>query len=164
MIDKVPRGSMLERFRTTAIVWLAMLLSVVMYAFLVEGFHRGWIGSGQPVETINGDQIHLILLGLAVLSFVAAGAVKTMMLKGLDSELGTGPFPAEAGRRLQAATIVAAAISESIAIMGLVEYLLIRRHSSFYLFVALALVSFLVHAPRVSQWMRHAGTSNSLEI
>ena len=163
MTNTVPRGSMLERFRTTAIVWLAMLLSVVMYAFVVESIHRGWIDSGQPAETLNGDQIHLILLGLSVLSFFLAGAVKSVMLRGLDATTQGESVPAEAGRRLQGATIVAAAISESIAIMGLVEYMLIRRHGSFYLFAALALIGFMIHAPRVSQWMHHAGTGNSLE-
>jgi len=73
------------------------------------------------------------------------------------------PSAAEAAQKLQTATIVTAAISESVAIMGLVEYMLLNRYGSFYLFIGLALLGFLIHAPKVSQWMRYAGSSSSLE-
>lgn len=160
-MNGIPQGSLLQRFRTTALVWLAMLVSVVLYALIVEGFHRGWIPAGQPGVVPNGDRIHIILLGLAVCTFFMAGAVKTIILRGLEAP--AVPSPAEAAGKLQGATIVAAALSESIVIMGLVEYMLLRRYGSFYLFAALSIVGFLVHAPRVSQWMRLAGTDNSLE-
>ena len=160
-MSSIPQGSLLQRFRTTAVVWLAMLVSVVLYALIVEAFHRGWIVTGQPADIPNGNRIHIILLGLSVMTFFMAGAIKTIILRGLETPAVTSP--AEAAGKLQGATIIAAALSESIVIVGLVEYMLLRRYGSFYLFAALSVVGFLVHAPRVSQWMRLAGTDNSLE-
>lgn len=161
MNDPLPQGSMLQRFRTTTIIWFAMLFSVLLYAGLVEAFHRGLIVRSVPAELPNGDRIHLILLGLAVLTFFMAGTIKTMLLRGLD--VVPRPSAAEAAQKLQTATIVTAAISESVAIMGFVEYMLLNRYGSFYLFIGLAMLGFLVHAPKVSQWMRYAGSSSSLE-
>ncbi len=138
------------RFRTTGIIWFAMLVSIGLYALMVEAFERGWIGEGIVKSVPHGDRIHILLLAFAVMSFFLAGALKTMVLKSQPDTVE------QAADRLQRATILALAVSESIVLMGLVEYFLIRRYGSFYLFVALGCLSFIVHAPKAGYWVDYA--------
>ncbi len=138
-----------RRFRVTGIIWFAMLLSVGFYALIVEAFERGWLGERVVTAVPQADRIHILLLAFAVMMFFMAGALKTIVLRK-DPETVE-----QAGDRLQRATLLALAVSESIVLMGLVEYFLIRRYGSFYLFVALGCLSFIVHAPRADFWQNY---------
>lgn len=140
-----------SRFRTTGIIWFAMLVSIGLYALMVEAFERGWIGDRVVTSVPHADRIHILLLAFAVMSFFLAGALKTMVLRSRPASVE------QAAGKLQQATIMAMAVSESIVLMGLVEYFLIRRYGSFYLFVALGCLSFILHAPKADYWMKYAG-------
>jgi len=67
-------------------------------------------------------------------------------------ELEPQPAPDAKAYRLLIADIVTAALCESVAIYGLVMFLLVRQIADFYTLVFISLAYFLYFFPRYSQW------------
>jgi len=145
------RQAMQARMRTAAIIWVAFLATVFVYWGLVIHLGRGQ----QPAPLTNAGPIHLILLGVAVLMFFTAGAIRTIMLRSPLPQVdgGSGDAAVTAAlNRLVTVTVVCAAVGESIAILGLVEFFLLRADSRFVVFLLLSLGTLILYMPRASQW------------
>ena len=70
----------------------------------------------------------------------------------LPKNTGPAAVPSDAGsRRLLIADVVTAALCESVAIFGLVMFLLVRQIADFYTLVFISLAYFLYFFPRYSQ-------------
>jgi hypothetical protein len=128
-----------RRYQTMLTLWLALLMSVVMY-FLVTLF----VPPKNP-DPANGSPGSLLIFGLAALGaffVVASLAVKKKLLdRSVEQEDPT---------LVQKAMILACAMCEVSALLGLLEYLVIgiRRY---YLLFLLAAVGIILHFPRPSQ-------------
>ncbi len=134
-----------EKLRQAVIMWFSFLASTLIYAGLVEWMQR----SGTP--TVMEDRlIHTVFLAVAVLCFFSAGIAKSVLLRipaekpVWDTEKLTG--------RLLTASVAALALSETICLLGLVEYFVFHSYDSFYLFFIISLFAMILNMPRYPKW------------
>ncbi len=137
---------MLERrYRTTAIVAVAMIASVLMYAGVVELLIRLAPASGPSAEAGTVELLRQVFRGLALFHFIALAWL------GGRARRPEGQPPARL-QRLKTLTIVSLALAESIAVYGLVLFLLSREPIDFYYLLLISLLSFIVVFPRRDRW------------
>lgn len=132
-------------YRVTAIVSVAMVVSAVFYAGIVEILSRS-LPSGEPVaerETI--DLLRQIFHGLALVQFLVL-----VWLRGRSGRADGEPLARLA--RLRTLTMIRLALAESIAIYGLVLFFMSRDTSDFYYLFLVSLLSFVLAFPRRDRW------------
>jgi F0F1-type ATP synthase membrane subunit c/vacuolar-type H+-ATPase subunit K len=147
-------------YRTTTIIAIAMLTSVAAYVVVAEAIratHAPFRGfAGYPMPGVIG----YAFAAMAVASLVMSRVLRDRRLQpatrlAAPAVRSAGPT-GSAARRLQEATIVSLALCESIAVLGLVLFLLWGSSLHLYLFVLLAIVGFAVHFPRWERWQERA--------
>ncbi len=124
-----------ERHRVLLIVWGAFLASIVMY-ILVAYFVR-------PAGTGDGGDNNLVVIIVLMMAGVSMVAVSFIIKNSLLAQ-------AVSRQRIdsvQVAYIVAFALCESAALMGLVATFITAEAYSFLLFV-IGAVGLLLHMPR----------------
>lgn len=141
-----------ESFRkghqTAVVISLCMISSVLFYAGIVEYLTRSnasFAGFAPlPPEIFN--TLRLILIGVSV--------VDLAMIPYLRNRVLTAQNRAEtpAAGRLLTALMLSFALCESIAIYGLILFLLNGARQEFYLFFFLSLIAFIIHFPRFERW------------
>jgi F0F1-type ATP synthase membrane subunit c/vacuolar-type H+-ATPase subunit K len=120
------------------------ILALGSYAFVVEMIRARQAPFTGYVPTAPVGVLRLVLAGMALVSLLAA----TIMSRNIAARRAAGP----AAPRFLTANVVAMAMCESIAMYGLVLFLLAGQRADFYGFAALALLAFAWHFPRRSQW------------
>jgi hypothetical protein len=123
------------RFRTMLIIWLAILMSVGTIFFVTP------ILQPPPAEQSNRTLLWVfagISVILFLLSFVLKGRLLAQSVKTQRPEL------------VQSAMILAVALCEPIALLGLVAYLTTGAHY-YYIFFIVSVIGILLHMPRRSQ-------------
>ncbi|NOZ12724.1 MAG: hypothetical protein GXO69_03635 [Acidobacteria bacterium] len=133
------------KLKTAVLMWFSFVASTLIYAGLVEWMQR----SGVPAVA-EGRLVHTFLLGAAVLCFFSAGIAKTILLR-VPGEKPVWNTEKLTGRLL-AASMVALALSETICLLGLVEYFVFRNYDSFYLFFIISLFAMILNMPRYPKW------------
>lgn len=134
-------------YKTTVIIGLAMMASLLIYTVIVELMNRQY----EPMRELAGMAqvlalLRYVFLGIAVVEFFAIQFLKKRMLS-LES-----PVIAPEPQRLLVASIVAFALSDSVATLGFVLFLVGRNTSDFYLFLVISLFFFAVFFPRYDAW------------
>lgn len=131
-------------YRATVVVAIAMVASVLMYAGIVE-----FLGRVSPAEPAAVPEmvplLRQIFRGLALVTFLFLAWLGTRPAQS------DGDPPARFGR-LRSRTVLGLALAESIAIYGLVLFLLGRDPRDFYTLFAVSLLSFTVVFPRRDRW------------
>lgn len=136
--------------RRVVVIVGAMLTSLFVYAVVVEMINRsGTIERG----TAAPDAVRWVFFAVAVTMVFLSHLVKGFMLRG--------PRPAGADEmlaRLTTAHIVAGALSETPAILGLVLFFLGRQfYSDFYILSLISLYLLMRHFPRYARWEQLLG-------
>ena len=131
------------RFRGLLIIWAAQFISLLMFYGLMRL---------TPAEDRAGDDrtLLLVLAAAALTTFAASFAVKAALLAR-----------AVAARRPDAVTsgyVVAFALCEACALMGLVAHFTTGARESLYFFAPAAL-GFLLHFPRRRHFEESAGAA-----
>lgn len=147
--------SLRKGYRLAVYICCAMIASVFIYTGVVEylaATNAPFSGfSPMPAEVYG--KLRLILLGVAIVDFALIPFIRNRALAG-----GNRPGNALASNlpepvmRLVTASIVSFALCESIAIYGLVLFLINGGRPEFYLFLIIALAAFAVHFPRLARW------------
>ena len=144
-----------KAYRVTAIIGLVMVASLFIYAVVVEVIKKqnepfgGFSPVGDVVSTLR-----YIFLGVVAVEFFVIRFLNTSMLSGkasIRSSATVSPFSPEA-QRLMTASIVTFALCESVAIYGLVLFLIQGDAGDFYLFLALSLLFYTVYFPKYEKW------------
>jgi F0F1-type ATP synthase membrane subunit c/vacuolar-type H+-ATPase subunit K len=141
-MSPISREALMQQFRTTNYIGLAMIGSVFLYAGLVMGINHGLI----PMKirpTLNSDvstNIKYILLGISVLHYFIIKFFQKISMK--------------AANRLPAASIIVFALSEAVGIYGLVLFLLTGNANDFFIFMAISLFYFFIFYPKYAEWER----------
>lgn len=136
------RETLMQQFRTTNYIGLAMIGSVFLYAGLVLGIDHGLI----PIKirpTINIDvsiKIKYILLFLSLSHYFIIKFFQKISLK--------------AANRLPAGSIIIFALSEAVSIYGLVLFILSGNANDFFIFMAISLFYFFIFYPKYADWER----------
>jgi len=131
-------------YRETAIVCGAMVASVLIYAVIVEVLKPTLPPRGAGAA-INADLLRYAFYLLAGVEGLAIPFVRRAV---------EGPPRDRASvlARLRTGALVAAALAEASAVMGLVLFVLAGRRADFYLFAGWSLLLQLVHFPRQERW------------
>src|SRR5262249_35861301 len=135
--------------RQAQLIAAMLLVSLVSYALAVEMVIRTQPASFHGfVPGIPIDVLRLFLAGLACAGLLAARIVRRAIVAG-RAGMATG---APLASRLLHASIVTLSLCESIAICGLVLFMIRGLRADFYGFMAGALLGFAIYFPRRSLW------------
>jgi hypothetical protein len=122
-----------------------MIVFVFLYAGIVEILLRLAPSGGPPVDPDTVELLRQIFRGLALVNFLALA-----WLGGRARRPAGEPEACLA--RLRTLTIVCLALAESIAIYGLVLFIMSRDPMDFYYLLLVSLLSFIVVFPRRDRW------------
>lgn len=134
-----------QDYRVTVIVAVAMIVSVFLYAGVVELLNRLTPSAGPTADPGTVEVWRKVLRGLALVHFLALAWL------GRRTRRPEGE-PSARLARLKTLTIVRLALAESIALYGLVNYFLSRDSIDFYYLLLVSLLSFTVVFPRYDRW------------
>ena len=131
-------------YRGTAIVCGAMVASVLLYAVVAEVL-RTQLPSGGVGAGANVDLLRYAFYLLAGVEGLAIPFVR----RAIEAPPGD---QASVLARLRTGALVAAALAEAPAVLGLVLFVLAGRRWDFYLLAGWSLLLQLVHFPRHERW------------
>jgi hypothetical protein len=143
-----------SRYRKAVFIWIDMVFSIFVYAFVIEimrmnyPFHR----TASPLQ-VGGMPVFL-LLGFAMMTFFLIRYIPNQILSEKPSSnlaSSKSPLSPKIGRLFKA-SLVSDAICESVAIYGLILFLITRNPFDFYIFMVLSLIYFAFSFPRYGQW------------
>jgi len=138
------------RYLAVNFIGLAMIASVFVYAGAVEVIKWQWA----PFAGFAGLKPHTAgLLKYIFLAIAAAqyGAIKVVMKI----------LPAKSVDNLPLAAIISFALCESVALLGLVLFLLAGNSLDFYIFMLISLWFFYLFYPKYEQWEQRVNAGGS---
>jgi hypothetical protein len=129
-----------DRHRVVTVIALGMLVSVGVYWVVVELIAR----LGTRTYPFPGEvRIGYVALALGVIVASAASVVRRSMLAGGS---------ADAGARIQGASVVTFALAEVAAVLGVTAFLITGLREAAYPLFVVALAAHALYFPRWSQW------------
>lgn len=136
--------------RLLRIIWMAMVVSVLLYGF-VAWMMTGGGEAGLPVERTIQQPTVQILYGLGVVMFILSSVLPRIVLRGRGEGLHHGRPPVSAvPNEIRVALIIRFAALESVAIFGLVCAFIFHDARLFVPPASLSLVGFLMAFPSES--------------
>ena len=145
-----------EAYRRTAVIGVAMMSTLVMYlvvALVVESTNDPFEGFAGLED---GGLLRNLFLGLSLLQIVAIKIIRSRALytphQPVPYQEATPARQSQLRSRLVALSIVTFALAESIAVFGLVLFLLNGEATDFYVFLGLSLLTFIMFFPQYHQW------------
>lgn len=139
------------------LISFAFIFSLVIYAGLAE-FFLGDLDPGKG--STNLSFLRYVFMAFAAVEVVLMLIIKNRILSGetkfiQQPNLGkdsSKPDEGEFINRLRSAHIITFALCESIAIYGLVLFILGKDRTEFYAFLGVSLFLMLVHFPKYDDW------------
>jgi hypothetical protein len=151
------RDDLKKAYRITAIIGGFIIATLFIYAFIVEMLKANPASLQGIAPMPEIDTLRYVLLGVSAVIFFLIKFISNLFLAGKDPMARTSPAGG-IGRsspylqRLMKSAIVTYALCESVAIYGLILFIIGRNSPDFYLFMALSLVFFAVYFPRYGRW------------
>ncbi|MBN1365798.1 MAG: hypothetical protein JW976_13395 [Syntrophaceae bacterium] len=139
-------------WRTLNIAWVAMLMSLFIYLFV--GLYSEDI-INLPMEKAIFDKLRNILFVVSFFTLIAIKYIKNLILSGKGLNIvktaqqqsnQNAPNPAIA--RYTVATMIALAMSESVAIYGLVLFFLGKNKFDLYLLILISAAAMFYYRPK----------------
>jgi len=146
--------------RTAVYICCAMIASVFVYMGVAE-FLAAQNAPFHGYSPVPGDiynKLRLILLALALADLALIPFLHNRVLSAGNR---SSTSSVSSYQRLISASMVSFALCESIAVYGLVLFLLNGRLRELYLFIFISLVSFVIHFPRYGRWEEWARNMSS---
>jgi len=143
-----------SRYRKAVFIWIEMVFSIFVYAFVVEimKMNSAFLRATSPLQ--EGGIPVFLLLGFAIMTFFLIKYIHNQILSGKSSGNPAGskiPLSPKIAKLLKA-SLVSNAICESVAIYGLILFVLHKNPFDFYIFMVLSLFYFAFTFPRYAQW------------
>ena len=141
-------------YRKAVFLWIEMVFSIFVYAFVVEimKMNSAFLRATSPLQ--EGGMPVFLLLGFAIMTFFLIKHIHNQILSGKSSGNPAGskiPLSPKIAKLLKA-SLVSNAICESVAIYGLILFVLNKNPFDFYIFMVLSLFYFAFTFPRYAQW------------
>jgi hypothetical protein len=127
-----------KRYQTILTLWAALLMSVAMYFVFVQFIFPGMLSPADPRNSL----LIFGLIGAGALFVIASFFVKGKLLAGSVEKQDVG--------LVQKAVVVACAMCEVAALLGVVAGLVLKSRVSYLLFL-MAAAGVVLHFPRRSQ-------------
>ena len=146
--DNLRRG-----YKTSFVLGIWMILKLLNYIAIVELIKIYYTPFKGFSDFPQVDTLKYVLLGVAVAGFGFIHFIRKLAVKNLQE----GDLKKEeiVGRLLYLSLIIYG-LSESIAIYGLVLFLMAGNSLNFYIFLILCLVCLGIYFPRYGQWEKWA--------
>jgi len=140
--------------KMATVIGYGLMGSLLIFAAIVETLKATTFESLGYLSPAVLDLLRYLFLGLAVVEFVAVWMIKNLILKKgrVSGLMGQGDPLLSKVQKLFTAAIVSLAFCESVAIYGLVLFIIGGISLDFYLFAFLSLIFFAVYFPRYSRW------------
>jgi hypothetical protein len=146
-----------KTYKVAVIIGLCMMGVLLIYTGVVE-FLRARNSSDEVFTPAPGPDVLALLryafLGVAAVEFFVIQFLRKVMLSSDAPTRQTslpGSFAPEA-QKLITVSVVTFALCESVAVYGLVLFLVGRSASDFYLFLLISIFYFAVFFPRYGAW------------
>lgn len=150
-MNPTPTTDVRNAYRVAVFITFSMMVSLVVYAAIVQLVPIGDRSSIAP-RTLQVVRLAVFAAGLAV--FIAARFVRRSLFRGGPTDGLDVILP-----RLLRASVIAAALSEAPAVMGLALFFVGGARTDFYAMALLSLVMFAMYFPRMSAWKDGLGTA-----
>ncbi len=137
------------------VIGYGMMGSLLIFAAIVETLKATTFESLGFLSPSALDLLRYLLLGITVIEFFVIRVMKNLILSGggrVSTLSGQGDPLFSKVQKLFTAAIVSFAFCESVAIYGLVLFIIGGSSLDFYLFAFLSLIFFAVYFPKYSQW------------
>ena len=153
-----------DSYRRVATIAFALLMSPFVYAVGVEllsaqgdGF-KGVLGGGLDAA------VRWAVMALAFVQFFLSGVLRSRLLgeRSLAGMVEQIMVPSERYRRMTAAVLVSLALCESVALFGLLLFVLSGQRADFYPLACASLVFLAIRFPRYHQWQSWYGHAGSV--
>jgi hypothetical protein len=140
----------------TVIIGVVILASLFVYAVLIELIKKQFapFAGFAPMHDDQLTTMRYVLLGVVAVEFFAIRLVSRLMLSSKTADQrsqNVAQFSTDA-QKLMTAAIVTYALCESVAIYGLVLFMIQGKSMDFYLFLLISLFYFGIFFPRYSAW------------
>lgn len=140
--------------KMATVIGYGMMGTLLIFAAVVETLKATSFEFQGFLPPAVFELLRYIFLGLAVVEFLAVKLIRNLILKkgrvsGLTSQ--GGPLLSKI-QKLFTAAIVSFAFCESVAIYGLVLFIIGGSSFDFYLFTFFSLLFYAAYFPRYSQW------------
>lgn len=147
-------GDLKKGYRRAVLVWMAMVLSIFIYALVVELMRMNPALLERPSPFRETDAFRYVFLFLATTEFFVIGFIRNHSLSGrsVGNRSSDRSHFSSKITKLLSISIITNALCESVAISGLLLFFLTKNPFDFYLFLAWSVVYFLFYFPRYDQW------------
>ena len=143
-----------SRYRKAVFIWIDMVFSIFVYAFVVEimKMNSAVLRTTSPLQ--EGGMPVFLLFGFAIMTFFFIKYIHNQILSNKLSRnpAGSKSSPSAKIAKLLKASLVSDAICESVAILGLILFVISKNPFDFYVFLVLSLIYFAFSFPRYAQW------------
>jgi F0F1-type ATP synthase membrane subunit c/vacuolar-type H+-ATPase subunit K len=130
-------------YRLATILGIAMISSLFIYALIVE-FIKVKVNININFPSSMVDLLRYVFFGIAIGEFLLITFLRSRMVSGAPSLAKI--------QKLLSMTILTYALCESVAIYGLILFLIGGRRFDFYSLMILSLIFFAIYFPRYAQW------------
>ncbi len=139
-----PQATLQQEFKKTNIIGLAMMASVFLYAIIVLAISSGYLPVKLKPAMDAGLLINIkyILIVIALLHYFVIRFFQKFSLKSANY--------------LPSGSIIIFALSEAVALYGLVLFLLSDNSNDFFIFMAISLLYFYLFYPKYADWEKMA--------
>lgn len=135
-------------YQQTSLICMIILCSSFAFIGIVEFFKN------RPLNIqLDQDAIQFFKYVFYGLVFAEIIALQVLRYAMLDKASGSTPNI----QKLQIVAIITAALSESIAVYGLVMFLIIGSYQEFYVFLIIAVILQIYYFPKYSYWQTWLG-------
>ena len=149
------------RLNTILIIWLAFLLSLGVYA-LVFYFAGAQIKASGSKQEVPLDLLRLVFAGVSVVQIVISYFLRKKLPGGMLAQsrlLDHSKLRSDeeynlrvAGSQYLIAVLISLAISETVALYGIVLFILGADYNTLLTFVGISALAMVFHCPRQSEF------------
>ena len=140
--------------RPAWLIWVGELGTLVIIASICHVI--GERGRTDSTRGVPIDLLRYVLFGASAIDYVAAGFIRRRMLRrGPDGRVSTAPGIAKmspAAAHYFVAVIVSLALSGSIAIYGLILFLLGASPETLLMFLSLSAIAIVIYRPSFAEF------------
>lgn len=155
-----------KRYRMTMIIGIAMIMSLFIYAVMVE-IIKMHFSPFKRIDQFPGLEIlRYIFFGVALIGFYLIRWIRQFILYkkiAIEKTTDQSVILSSKIQRLIRTTIITYALCEWIAIFGLILFFITGSSLDFYFFAALSLIFYAIYFQKYRQWEEYVSFRAEIE-
>ena len=153
MLEENERESLRKGMVIIWIIWAALAISALIYVLLAHLLAKNWTAPQPDFLSILRNALYVVSIAeILIIHFFRKRMLATRSdSRAFKSALVTKLHPTPGLGKYMTVSIVSWALADSIAIYGLLLFLLGGSFNDLYLFVAVALAVMIYYRPKMSE-------------